>query len=251
MKVLALIPARGGSKGVPRKNLRMLAGRPLIAWSIEAACAGCRQVPVAEVRVVVSTEDEEIALVAGQWGAEVIMRPTELATDEAATDPVLVHAVGVLKAEGWRPDVVVLLQPTVPVREPGLVARCIEVLRSRWADCVLTVNVAHFVWWRETPAYRYDNGKPGGSGRPETPAWRSQCPRRPRRQDMEARELMWLEDGSVYVTRTELLEQTGARLGGHQEAVETARTVDIDTEEDFAVAEALMAYRLERTAVPA
>jgi CMP-N,N'-diacetyllegionaminic acid synthase len=248
VRILALIPARGGSKGIPRKNLRLLAGRPLLAWSIDAAYSS--PMPGHERRVVVSTDDAEIALEAVRVGAEIIMRPDELATDEAATDPVIVHAVETLKADGWRPDIVVLLQPTVPVRAPGLIRACIQRLIDTGADSVLTGYPLHFVWWNESPAYRYDEGKPGGSGRPEPPMWRSQCPRRPRRQDMEARELMWAEDGNVYVTRTELLELKGTRLGGHQEMVETARTVDIDTEEDFAVAEAMMALR-DRSAVSA
>ncbi len=255
MNTLYLIPARGGSKGLPRKNLRPCAGKPLLAWSIEAAMEsgaeyrrGLQSFGVAKPgreRVVVSTDDERIAAVAWQWGAEIIDRPPELATDEAATDPVLVHAVETLTAEGWRPDLVVLLQPTVPVRAPGLVEACIRRLIQTEADSVLTGYALHFVWWAEPPGYSYDE-KPTGTGRPDPPRWRSQCPRRPRRQDMTARELMWAEDGSVFVTRTELLEQTRARLGGRIELVETRRTVDIDTEEDLAMAEALLLQQRER-----
>jgi len=244
VNVLYLIPARGGSKGLPRKNLRPCAGKPLLAWSIEAAMESGPLRPGKE-RVVVSTDDERIAAVAWQWGAEIIDRPPELATDEAATDPVLVHAVETLKAEGWRPDLVVLLQPTVPVRALGLVDTCVFRIATTGADSVLTAYPLHFVWFQEAPAYRYDE-KATGTGQPDQPRWRSQCPRRPRRQDMVARELMWAEDGSVFVTRTELLERTGARLGGRIELVETRRTVDIDTEEDLAMAEALLLQRRER-----
>jgi len=240
MNILAVIPARGGSKGIPRKNLRMVAGKPLIAWSIEAACPGCQgAVPGAEIRVVVSTDDDDIAAAATRWGAEVIRRPAELATDEAATDPVIVHAVESLKADGWRPDLVVLLQPTVPVRAPGLAGACVRRLLDTGADSLLTAYPLHFVWWRESDEYRYTHG-PGASGKPGDPGWRSQCPRRPRRQDMHDRELMWAEDGSVFVAHTDMIEKTGCRLGGHMEVYETQRTVDIDTEEDLVVAEALM-----------
>ena len=92
--VLAIIPARGGSKGIPRKNLRLLCGKPLVAYSIEHALQA-RQV----TRTVVSTDDPEIAGVASQYGAEVIMRPADLATDTAGTEPVLLHALSVLEQE--------------------------------------------------------------------------------------------------------------------------------------------------------
>ena len=238
MKALAVIPARGGSKGVPRKNVRMLAGKPLLAWSIEAA-----QPPTCWVdRVVVSTEDREIAEVAAGYGAEVIERPDHLATDDAPTDGVLLHAVNALAERGYWPDLVVLLQPTVPVREPGLVDRCVEHLIMTDADSLLTAYPLHFVWWQESPAYR----DAGTTSRPDPPGWRSQCPRRPPRQAMHSRELMWHEDGSVFVCKTQLLAATRSRIGGRIEVFETRRTVDIDTEEDFQVAEALMA-----AAVPA
>lgn len=240
--ILYLIPARGGSKGLPRKNLMPCAGKPLVVWSIQAALQSAWPASGKE-RVLVSTDDPGIAAIASQWGAEVLDRPPELATDEAATDPVIVHAVATLTAGGWRPDVVVLLQPTVPVRAPGLVDACLCRLELTGADSVLTAYPLHFVWFQEAPAYLYED-KPTGTGGPAPARWRSQCPRRPRRQDMVARELMWAEDGSVFVCRTELLERTGARLGGRIELVETRRTVDIDTAEDLAVAEALLLRQL-------
>lgn len=233
MKVLAVIPARGGSKGVPRKNLRMVGGRPLIAWSIEAALEA-RLVDA----VVVSSDDPEILEVARYCGAKTLERPAELATDEAATDPVLVHVVRDFRTWWWwyqRPELAVLLQPTVPVRRAGLVDDCIRHLVETHADSLLTGYPLHFCWWRED---EYSTG-----AGPDPVRWRSQCPRRPRRQDMTSRELMWHEDGSVYVTRTELLMGTGARLGGRMEVFETEKTVDIDDDRDLAVAEALLAYQ--------
>lgn len=241
MNVLAIVPARGGSKGVPNKNIRRLAGKPLLAWSIEAALA-------AELvdRVVVSTDSPRIAEVAFVAGAEIVMRPAELATDQALTDPVLVHAIDRLReASGptvytrhlahYRPDLVVLLQPTVPFRREGLIDDCIRRLLATGADSLLTGIPLHFVWWRESA--NPDRAADGEA------RWRSQCPRRPRRQDMVARELMYHEDGSVYVTRTELLENAGRRLGGRVELFENEPSVDIDTERDFLVAEALFAAK--------
>ena len=113
MKVLAIIPARGGSKGIPRKNLRELAGKPLIVWTIEAAlAAGSLD------RVVVSTDDEEIAEVSRLAGVDVLMRPEELAADDTPTLPVLQDVVARLeREEGYRPDAVMTLQPTSPLRQ--------------------------------------------------------------------------------------------------------------------------------------
>lgn len=228
MRVLAVIPARGGSRGVVRKNLRLVVGKPLVLWSVEAALAALN---VDEV--IVSSDDPAILAAAARPGVTTLPRPAELATDTATTDSVLLHAIA---NAAQRPDLVVLLQPTVPVRAQGLVDACIGRLLETGADSLLTGNAAHFVWWREN-----GNQERAADG---APRWRSQCPRRPRRQDMEARELMWNEDGSVYVTRTEMLEQTGQRLGGRMEVYETARTVDIDTEADLAVADAMLRCRV-------
>lgn len=226
-----MIPARGGSKGVPRKNLCVVGGKPLLVWSIEAALAA----PSVDL-VVVSSDDPEILDVARHAGAHWVARPSELATDEALTDPVLVHAVQRLEKDGHaRPEAVVLLQPTVPVRRHGLVEDCIRMLAMNpRADAVLTAYPLHFVHWQENADGELTE-RPG--------RWRTQCPRRPRRQDMHDRELMFHEDGSVYVTRAAALLATGSRLGRSYEVVETERTVDIDTEADLAVADALLALR--------
>lgn len=126
-EVLAIIPARGGSKGIPRKNIRLFAGHPLIAYSIAAA----RQ-SQSVTRVIVSTDDEEIARVAREYGAETpFMRPEELAQDQTLDLPVFQHALSWLEdQEGYRPDVVVQLRPTSPVRPPSLVDDAVKILLS-------------------------------------------------------------------------------------------------------------------------
>jgi CMP-N,N'-diacetyllegionaminic acid synthase len=244
MKILAVVPARGGSKRVPKKNIRNFCGKPLLAWSIEAAFESRTfSDPLnADHRVAVTTDDAEVAAIARGYAVTLIERPAELATDTALTAPVLVHAVDTLSRQGYRPDVVVLLQPTVPTREAGLIDECVDKLVGMGADCLLTVSPLHFVWWRES---EYLEG-PG----PEVARWRSQCPRRPRRQDMTARELMFAEDGAVFVVATDFLERTGTHVvtpnaPGRQEAlIREGRTIDIDTEEDFLMAEVQMARRL-------
>lgn len=123
--VLAIIPARGGSKGIPRKNIRDFAGYPLIAYSI---AAGLQAETV--TRVIVSTDDEEIAAVARRWGAETpFLRPDEFAQDNTMDLPVFEHALAWLdEHEGYRPEVVVQLRPTSPVRPVGLVDEAVRIL---------------------------------------------------------------------------------------------------------------------------
>lgn len=133
-EVLAIIPARGGSKGVPRKNLRDFAGAPLIAYSIVAALQ-------AEMvsRVIVSTDDEEIAAISREWGAETpFMRPAALAEDDTTDFPVFEHALTWLKEnEGYQADIVIQLRPTSPVRPIGLLDEAIRKLIAQpEADCV-------------------------------------------------------------------------------------------------------------------
>lgn len=114
--ILGLIPARGGSKGVPGKNIKMIHGKPLIVWSIEKGLKS-RLID----KLVVSTDSEEIAQIAKKAGAEVLMRPAELATDTASTQDVMVHAL-----QHYPADTLVLLQPTSPYRSEGLIDNCIE-----------------------------------------------------------------------------------------------------------------------------
>lgn len=126
--VIAVIPARAGSRGLPGKNVRMLCGKPLVAWSIEAARA-CGYLD----EIVVSTDGDEIAAVAAAWGAPVpFRRPAELATDTAGTLAVVEHALAHYRARGRHFDVVVLLEPTSPLREPGDIDRMLERLVEGW-----------------------------------------------------------------------------------------------------------------------
>lgn len=148
-EVLCVIPARGGSKSVPRKNLLPVAGRPLVAHTIAHALA-CTAI----TRTIVSTDDDEIAAVAASSGAEVpFRRPAELATDDATDYVVLRHALEWLEAaEGYRPELLVHLRATEPVRRPEVVAAAVEALRAcPAADSLRSVSVATespFKMWR-------------------------------------------------------------------------------------------------------
>ncbi len=136
LNILGLITARGGSKGIPRKNITPLGGRPLIAYTCEAA-QGSRHVS----RLVISTDDAEIAAVAAQWGAEApFLRPAELSRDETPSLPVDQHAVTWLQAQqGWQTDILLLLQPTSPLRRAQHIDEGLDHLLESGADTVVSV----------------------------------------------------------------------------------------------------------------
>ncbi len=140
-RVLALIPARGGSKGLPGKNLRLLAGKPLLAWSVEQGLA------TPEVaRVVVSTDDPKVADVARASGADVpFLRPAEISGDDSPTSAAVLHALDFLSAQGDEFDAVLLLEPTSPLRAHGDLSGAIRVLSEGWdrADSVVSVGPIH------------------------------------------------------------------------------------------------------------
>jgi N,N'-diacetyllegionaminate synthase len=135
-RVLAVIPARGGSRSIPRKNLQTVAGRPLIAWTIDAA-RRARRVD----RVIVTTEDEEIAAVAREWGAEVpMLRPAELARDDTPGIEPVIHAVSWLhEHEGYDPDVVLILQPTSPLRLADDIDASVSLYHERGVKALISV----------------------------------------------------------------------------------------------------------------
>jgi CMP-N-acetylneuraminic acid synthetase len=133
--VLAIVPARGGSKGVPGKNVRLLCGRTLLEYTAAAA----RDAAVID-RIVVSTDSEEVAAAGRAAGLEVpFLRPAALAQDDTPMLPVIRHAIDEVTRAGWTPELVVLLQPTSPLRRPDHVARAVDLLRSSGADSVVAV----------------------------------------------------------------------------------------------------------------
>lgn len=145
-KIVAIIPARGGSKGIPHKNIKLFAGKPLIAHIIETA----KKVPELN-RIIVSTEDEEIAEIAKVYGAEVpFIRPKELAKDETPTLPVVRHAVTYLEEkENYRPDIVILLYSTSPLLKPERVSEAIKMLKKGNFDSILSVEEDRGHYWIE------------------------------------------------------------------------------------------------------
>lgn len=219
MTILCVIPVRGGSKGIPRKNVRQLAGKPLVTWTIEQALsAECG------LDVLVSTDDQEIADVARAAGADVpFLRPAELARDETATEPVVQHAIDFRIAEGRRPDAVMLLQATSPIRYQGTLDRCVAQFRDSAVDSLVgVVPQTPFLWSVGNP-----------------PKAQYAVESRPRRQDLTEADYRYRETGSLYLTRTEIYEQFSNRLGGDIGlfVMDEGEGVDIDTELDFSIAE--------------
>lgn len=223
---VTIIPARGGSKGVPRKNLREVAGRPLIAWSIADALESARA-----GRVWVSTEDEEIRQVARECGAEVIDRPAELAQDATTSEAVLRHALDAIAAErGGDPDFVVFLQATSPLRTGAQIDEAVARLESAGADSVMSVSPAHLFLWGERDGLAVALNHDGES--------------RPRRQDMEPQ---YRENGSIYVFRPWVLRERNNRLGGRTVLYKMSEEagIDIDSETDLALADFLLRRQAE------
>lgn len=225
MSILAVIPVRGGSKGIPRKNLREIAGKPLVAWTIEQALA-----VGPEVQVLVSTDDDEIASAARNFGAQVpFIRPAELAADTAATEPTVEHALAWWRENRGEPDGVMLLQATSPIRLPGTVARAVAEFRESGADSIVgVVPQTPFLWWM------------GHDGRP--PHADYDVAHRQRRQEIPPERMRYRETGSLYVTKPSIYDVFHNRLGGRIELfiMAEAEGVDIDTELDLAYAAAIL-----------
>lgn len=223
-RVIAVIPARGGSKSVPGKNIRPLGGKPLIAWSIEVA----RQVPEID-RVIVSTDDADIAAISRAYGAEVYARPPHLATDEALVIEALKDLIQTLRAEQESFEWLVLLEPTCPLRGAEDVRNCLTLLARGGHDSVATFKEAELNPHR---AWRMVEGIPEVFI-PGAVPWL------PRQKLPKAYQL----NGAVYAVRAELLAgESRSLLLGKTAAVlmPGERSHDIDDRFDFQVVETLL-----------
>lgn len=227
---VGIIPARGGSKGIPRKNIRQLAGKPLIVWTIETALA-CPNLD----RIIVSTDDEEIAQIARDSGAKVpFLRPVELAQDDTPDLPVYQHALSWLaEHEDYRADIVVWLRPTAPLRAVEDVEAAISLLIETGADCVRSVCVAeHHPYWMKR--LEDDRLVPFIDQTDDSKYYR--------------RQLLppaYRLNGAVDVTWSKTVMEKGLVYSGDVRGyvMPLVRSIDLDSELDFALAELLLQRR--------
>ena len=219
MEILAIIPARGGSKGIPRKNLREVCGKPLVVYTIEASL-NSKYI----TKTVLSTEDKEITKVGETFGAQVIERPHELAEDKTKTAPVMLHVVRTLALEGYKPDYIVLLQPTCPLRDAKYIDAAFdfyfENLERGFDSCFSGYHAGktHALWkkchnTRVQALYDYR--------------------KRPRRQDEAEHYDLICENGAFYALSYEKFVQYEDFIGHNPCVYLTEKVVDIDTEEDL------------------
>lgn len=248
MNALALILARAGSKGLPGKNMRPVAGRPCAAWTIDAAKEARESDAI--TRIALSTDDEALQRLALESGLDVVARPAELAGDTATIDAAARHAILALEDESLDP--IVILYANVPVRPPGLIERAVAMLRETGADSVQSYQPVgrHHPWW--TAVVSMEPGADAGRVRP----WEGDVLNHGvyRRQDLP---VAHVPDGGVIVVRRRalMLEIPGvapwphAFFGLDRRGVinPEGSVIDIDTEIDLMVAEAVLSRAMAHT----
>lgn len=228
---VAIIPARGGSKGVPRKNLRRVGGMPLIERAVRSALA-------AEVfrLVVVSTDDDEIARVAEAAGARIVRRPAEISGDTASSESAILHALHVLDASGEGAEIVAFLQATSPFIPPGALAAAVEEVRADRADSVFSAFETYgFLWRRDAEGTAV--------------ALNHDAAHRPRRQDREPHHL---ETGAFYVFRADGFREARHRFFGRVRIAEVPEwsAIEIDDAHQLRIARTLAALHEAPERIP-
>lgn len=226
MKTIAIIPARGGSKGIPRKNIYPFNDKPLIYWNIQAALQS-KYID----QIIVSTDDAEIADISRVAGAEVIMRPDGISTDIASSEDALIHALKTLEAQ---PEITVFLQCTSPLTQSLDIDRCIEKLIKAQADSAFTATQSHRFLWKNTESATGINHE--GS-------------ERKRRQDLEPE---YAENGAVYVMRTAGFLKAKHRFFGKTVISEmpSTRSWEIDSYDDLRITKALTTHIKKEMTLP-
>jgi CMP-N,N'-diacetyllegionaminic acid synthase len=215
MHTVAIIPARGGSKGLKEKNIYPVAGKPLLAWTVLQALAS-----TTIERVFVTTDDEAIASVASEYGAEVIVRPQELAGDKASSESAILHAAGVIEQDYHMPlTTIVFLQATSPLRKPDDIDRAVERFYQDGADSLISVTRADDLTLWESREGRWNSVN-------------FDYRNRGMRQDRPAQ---FIENGSIYIFKPEILTTYGNRIGQKLSAFEMEfwQTWEIDTIEEI------------------
>lgn len=229
--ILGIIPARGGSKGVPHKNIRNLAGKPLIAYTIETAL-GCNEI----TDLVVTTDSEEIRSIAMKFGAQApFLRPAELATDRALAVPTIQHAVKEMETiKGKKYDYIIMLQPTTPLKTTNDLSTALRKLMESDADGIISViNVDN---WHPMKMKKIVDGFMHDYEKPPM--------ENPPRQILPP---VFMVNGAIYATKRDVFMNRGTFQGDKCLPFEMPfeHSVNIDTEADFLVAEYYMAKKLK------
>jgi len=223
VKAIGIIPARGGSKSIPKKNIKQLNGKLLVYYTIDSARSSN-----ALDKIVVSTDDKEIANVSKKYGVDVMMRPKELATEHSPTEDALIHVLDVLKEkESYEPTIVLTLEPTSPLRREETIRGCIDLYRNTDADSVITVVETR------TCFGQLINGK-----------FKFLFKNQPRRR--QDRESLFKESSTVYLTEVKILREKRLVLGDnlYGYVVSSAEAIDINDPWDFDIAEIMMNKKL-------
>jgi len=215
MKIISIIPARGGSKSIPKKNLVDFLGAPLIAKTIQ------QSIKTQLInRTIVSTDDDEISFVAKQYGAEIVKRPNKISGDTATTESAMIHTLNILKEnENYTPDIVILLQATSPLRKNNDITKAINMFNDKKADSLISGSkFEDFLFWeKENSQWQAVNYNPD---------------HRMRRQD---RKPQFVENGSIYMFKPEILYKFNNRIGGKMILFEMEfwQTWEIDTYDEI------------------
>ncbi|MFC1815079.1 cytidylyltransferase domain-containing protein [Thermodesulfobacteriota bacterium] len=215
-QIVAIIPARGGSKRIFKKNINLLAGKPLIAYTIEASLNS-----QLINRIIVSTDDSEIADVAKTYGAEVIMRPKEISEVDSPTEQAMLHAIKEIEKQNYITDYVVLLQPTSPLRGTDIINKGINIILESDADSVLSVcEIRHYY----LTGYFHED------------YYKLEYDKRPFSHTMPKK---YRENGAFYITKKDCLIKTQNRISGKIKAIimNELDSIDIDEKEDFNLVE--------------
>jgi len=223
--ILGLIPARGGSKGLLRKNIKLLLGEPLVAWTTEQALASKYL-----DKVIVSTDDEEIAKISKNFGAEVpFMRPKELASDKAQGIKVVLHAIDWMEKNDKQNDLLMLLQPTSPLRRSEDIDKVIELLFLKEAKAIVSVcEAGHHPLWANTL--------------PEDGCMKNFIRQEIMNKNRQELPVFYRLNGAIYLAYCNYLKEQKCFFGEDTFAyiMPKSRSVDIDNEVDFKLAEILM-----------
>ncbi len=217
LNISVIIPARGGSKGIPGKNIKNFEGKPLITHTIDYALSSKHLIN----NIIVSTDDDQIAAISKASGVEIIERPKHLATDTASTESVIEHAIPLIKPN---PDILILLQPTSPLRPKGSLEIAINKFIDGNYDSFLSLSPTHNFFWSINKNYakaKYDFNN------------------RPRRQDIVESKMNYVENGSIYIFTTKNFNSTKNRLGGNIGYIifDEEFSHEVDTPQDLKILE--------------